>query len=557
MTGTTIRSERDDFIAFSLAAADVLIAVDDGDRIESVVGAAKTLLKGEPEELAGQAIPDIFEGAEAAFIRLLATQAREHGRIEPSVVMLGRDAGDKSPANVGMSYLPGRNRLYMSLTILPRLVVQSLPVRDPHTGLFDTFAFQQIAAGGLGPDDAGSGAEMLKELRLIRLQGLPGVLERMPSSRARTVMGEIGAYLRAQACDGGLAGQLGDEHFGIIAPAKRGGKAAGEALSSHVAGILSRAGADPDAVVAQAHAVALDRPGVAPDEAAKALAYAISEFGKTENLRFGTLSQCLETVIENTLGKVNQVRDLIASRSFSLAYQPIVDILTRDVHHYEALMRFDGDRSPFEMITFSEKVGLHADLDVSVLETALVNMRDHPDEKIAVNISGSSLEQEAFRARMIRLLGTHKAYAGQLMIEVTESAMVEDMEPVAAFLADLRRRGHFVCLDDFGAGANAYNYLRRFDADFVKIDGPFLKAAVHQDRQRALVKSVALLCHDLGIRMIGEMIESESMAQAAASLGIAFGQGYAFGKPEAHLANTTQNLKRQGLKRLGESETWQ
>ena len=68
MTGTTLRSERDDFIAFSLAAADVLIAVDDGDRIESVVGAAKTLLNGKPEDLAGQAIPDMFEGAEAAFI---------------------------------------------------------------------------------------------------------------------------------------------------------------------------------------------------------------------------------------------------------------------------------------------------------------------------------------------------------------------------------------------------------------------------------------------------------------------------------------------------------
>ncbi len=553
MTGTSIRSERDDFIAFSLAAADLLIAVDDGDRIESVVGAAKTLLKGKPEELAGRALPDIFEGAEAAFIRLLSAQAREHGRIEPAVVMLGREAGEKSPANVGMSYLPGRNRLYMSLTILPRLVVQSLPMRDPHTGLFDADAFQQITAEGLTPANDG---ERLKELRLIRLQGLPSALERMSTQRARTVMGEIGAYLRSQACNGGLAGQLDDERFAVLAPVATSSDAPRQ-LSGQVAETLRRFGADPTAVVTTSQSLALDRPGATPAEAAKALAYAISEFGKTEGLHFGNLSQCLETAIETTVGKVNRVRGLIDDKRFILAYQPIVDILSRDVHHYEALMRFDGNKSPFEMITFSEKVGLNPDLDIAVLDTALLNMRDHPIEKIAVNISGSSLEQDAFRTRMLRLLTHYKAYAGKLMIEVTESAMVEDMEPVAAFLSELRRRGHAVCLDDFGAGANAYNYLRRFDADFVKIDGPFLKAALHQDRQRALVKSVALLCHDLGIRMIGEMIESESMAQAAASLGIEFGQGYVFGKPEPRLVSPSPNLHSPNLRRLGESETWQ
>lgn len=551
MTGTTIRAERDDFIAFSLAAADLLIAVDDGDRIESVVGAAKTLLKGKPDDLVGQAIPDIFQGAEAAFIRLLTAQAREHGRIEPCVVMLGRDAAEKAPANVGMSYLPGRNRLYMSLTILPRLVVQSLPMRDPHTGLFDAEAFQAITAESLAP---GADGERLKELRLIRLQGLPSVLERMSTQRARTVMGEIGAYLRAQACNGGLAGQLDEERFGLLAPVPSTSTSsdATRQLSGQVAETLRRFGADPTAVITTSQSVALDRPTATPAEAAKALAYAISEFGKTEGLHFGNLSQCLETAIETTVGKVNRVRGLIDDKRFILAYQPIVDILSRDVHHYEALMRFDGNKSPFEMMTFSEKVGLNTDLDAAVLEAALINMRDHPAEKIAVNISGASLEQDAFRSRMLRLLTAHKAYAGRLMIEVTESAMVEDMEPVAAFLAELRRRGHAVCLDDFGAGANAYNYLRRFDADFVKIDGPFLKAALHQDRQRALVKSVALLCHDLGIRMIGEMIESESMAQAAASLGIEFGQGYVFGKPEPNLVSPGPNLRR-----VGESEMWQ
>ena len=550
MSGTTMRSERDDFIAFSLAAADLLIAVDDGDRIESVVGAAKTLLKSKPDELAGQAIPDIFEGSESAFVRLLVAQARALGRIEPTVVMLGRDPADKSPANIGMSCLPGRHRLYLSLTILPRLVVQSLPGRDPETGLFDRAMFQQIAAGGLAPDDAGSGSAMLKELRLVRLRGLPSVLERLPTQRARTVMGEIGAYLRSQACDGGLAGQFDGDRFGLVAPVAPAPEAA-RALSGYIADVLRRNGTDPKAIAATSQTVALDHP-VTPAESARALAYAISEFSKTEGLHHGTLSQCLETAIETTLGKVNRVRSLINDRAFLLAYQPIVSLETRELHHYEALVRFDGGGSPFETITLSEKVGLNTDLDSNVLDMALANMRDHPEQKIAVNMSGLSLENDAFRGRTLRLLDANKAYARNLMIEVTESAMVEDLETVARFLAELRRRGHGVCLDDFGAGANAYNYLRRFDADFVKIDGPFLKAALGQDRQRALVKSIAGLCRDLKIRMIGEMIESEAMAKQTLDLGIELGQGFALGKPQSRLVAPTQNLKR-----AGEHETWQ
>jgi EAL domain-containing protein (putative c-di-GMP-specific phosphodiesterase class I) len=152
----------------------------------------------------------------------------------------------------------------------------------------------------------------------------------------------------------------------------------------------------------------------------------------------------------------------------------------------------------------------------------------------------------------MRQLSAAQAFSANMMFELTESSLVEDIENVSAYIKALRKRGHKISLDDFGAGANAYNYLRSFDADFVKIDGPFLKSALTDDRQRALVKSIVLLCHELGIEMIGEMIETEQMSQAAASLGIEYGQGYLFGKPQASLIAPSQNLRRKG-----ERETWQ
>ncbi len=551
MSDPEFRAERDDFIAFSLAAADLLLSVEDDDRIRHAMGATKSLLKQTPTTLATLPLMSLFDGPEASFIAYLMHAARRHGRIEPTVVMLGRAGEDKVPANIGISYLPARSLLYVALTILPQLVVQSLPHRDSESGLLDAKTFGEVASKTAMATDMAAGADGLRELRMIRLQGLPTALERLPTSRARRVMSEVGAFLRAQACNGGLAAQLDAERFGFLARGESGPEII-KTLSDQVTAVLTKCGVDTSMVRPSAEAVALDLKDVSATDAAKAMAFAISEFGKAGGLGMTSMSDCLENVLQSTVGKVNRVRSCIQDKRFTLAYQPIVDILSREVHHYEALLRFEDTPSPFELITFAERVGLTCEIDAAVVDMALDNMRLHPDEQVAVNISGSSIQNDAFRTALLRQMDAAKAYAGNLMFELTESALVEDMENVAKYIQCLRKRGHKVSLDDFGAGANAYNYLRSFDADHVKIDGPFLKAALRDDRQRALVKSIVLLCHDLGIEMIGEMIETEQMAQAAASLGIEYGQGYLFGRPQASLISPTQSLRRKG-----EMETWQ
>ncbi len=523
------RAERDDFIAFSLAAADLLLSVADDGRIRHAMGATKSLLKQSAADLVAHPILSLFDDAEASFIDYLIQAARQHGRIEPTVVMLGQAGEDKVPANIGMAYLPTRACLYVSVTVLPQLIVQNLPRRDAQSGLLDAEAFGRIAAKASQATDMTAGADGLRELRLIRLQGLPTALERLPTGRARRVMSEVGAFLRAQACSGGLAGQLDDERFGFMA--RGGAEDTTLALSDQITAVLGKCGVDTSVVQPSAERVSLDLKDVSATDAAKAMAFAIGEFGKAGGLSVTSMSGYLETMVQSTVGKVGQIRSAIQDRRFTLAYQPIVDVLSRDLHHYEALLRLDDGSSAFEVVTFAERVGLTCELDAAVVDMALKNLRLRPDDQVAVNISGASIQNETFRVRLLRQLSAAQPLAANLMFELTESALVEDMENVASYIQTLRARGHKVSLDDFGAGANAYNYLRSFDADFVKIDGPFLKAALREDRQRALVKSIVLLCHDLGIEMIGEMIETEQMAQAAASLGIEYGQGYLFGKP--------------------------
>jgi EAL domain-containing protein (putative c-di-GMP-specific phosphodiesterase class I) len=111
-----------------------------------------------------------------------------------------------------------------------------------------------------------------------------------------------------------------------------------------------------------------------------------------------------------------------------------------------------------------------------------------------------------------------------------------------------------VRLDDFGSVATAYNDLRQLDVDFIKIDGPFLKAAGERGPGGALIRSVSVLCADIGCKVIGEMIEDEAAAALAATLGIGFGQGWLFGEP---IADLPMPAPVRSARRKGGTETWQ
>jgi len=131
---------------------------------------------------------------------------------------------------------------------------------------------------------------------------------------------------------------------------------------------------------------------------------------------------------------------------------------------------------------------------------------------IAVNISGRSLECPLFMTALMTLLKPELAAC--LLIEITESAAINHMEMANLHIQKLRKAGFKVCLDDFGAGANSFHYLRGFDVDFVKLDGAFVKAALQHSRDRKLVTAITGFCREVGIASVGEMIEDEARQSA-------------------------------------------
>ena len=172
-------------------------------------------------------------------------------------------------------------------------------------------------------------------------------------------------------------------------------------------------------------------------------------------------------------GQSAALRQAIAERRFQVLFQPVVALRSRAVHHYEALLRpapMAGApwQTTQEFVTCAEALGLAEELDLAVLKQVLAALDRAPGCSIAANISGQSMESEKFRSRLLQLLpsGSYR----RLLVELTETAEIEDVATAAATLKRLREQNIGVCLDDFGAGAAAFRYLRDFPVDYLKID---------------------------------------------------------------------------------------
>ena len=117
-----------------------------------------------------------------------------------------------------------------------------------------------------------------------------------------------------------------------------------------------------------------------------------------------------------------------------------------------------------------------------------------------------------------------------MLLEITETRLIDDLDRANQLIGKLRAAGHVVCLDDFGAGAASLDYLRKLDVDFVKIDGRYIQTMEAGSKDATIVKHVVQMCAELGMQTIAEMIETQETADLVKSLGVNLGQGWVYAK---------------------------
>jgi len=544
------RLERDRHVAFAFAAADLLIEVRPDGTIITASGATHAILGEGSGQLTGHAVTEFAAAGDRPLVRTLLRRANSAYRIDPAVVIIVRSDGSSSNVLLGVCRLPNRaDSLFLSVTLVPDALVPARRARDATTGLLTADALRAATQR-----IAGEAAGTPQQLQLIRLAGLSGAAAQLPAERATMLMQEIGAALRAGSI-GDAAGRLGDDAFGVVT---RPGQDTQQdaALAAELTEAIRGAGI-PDGHVEAPRVARLDIAlgKLSDGEAGRVLSYAMNTFVRSAGGDFdiAALQSGLASTMNDAVNRFAETRRALSDGQFTMVYQPVINLATRAIHHYEALTRFADGANTFETISFGEDVGLIAEFDLSVARQVIAGLTCGGDTRVAINLSGRSVQNDGFRSALTRLLGALGEHRHRVLFELTESAAVTDMDEARNFLSRLRSSGHAICLDDFGAGATAYSYLRQFDVDFVKIDGPFLKAAGERGRERALIRSVCVLSSEIGCKVIGEMIENEAGAALAAGLGIGFGQGWLFGKPIAELPVPPAI---RPIRRKGGSETW-
>jgi len=519
-----LRDDRDRFVAFAFAAADLLVQLDAERNIRFVSGAAQALLGIPATLLPGRAFRDFVDPRERVFLDRLLDNAGLRGRIEPAALLLQRADGGRVRILLGCCWLPRREsgEFYLALTHLPSLDTTE---RDPETQLLSSGAFAQtakrLAQSPADPD----GAQMV----MLHLGGLAVLEDGLEPETCSQLSGEIAALLRSASAGGDAAARIDRETFSLL-------QRHGQDTTQLTFGLEAVAhSVDPEAKLSITTAtVSLDMHDLGDQDAGKALAYCIKQFSETqgEGFALSSLGHSFATMVNRTMARVTQVRSTLGQGAFTIAYQPIVNLKTLKLHHFEVLSRFAPGQSPYELVTFSEEVGLAEELDLAVCEKALRAARAAAvPEYIAVNLSGRSIQSATFIERLMAMIGQLVRDPRRVMFEITESAAIQNLDDADHVIQTLRRRGHPLCLDDFGAGFSAYNYLRRFPVDFIKLDGAFLRSATENTRDAALVRSLATLCRELKCGTVGEMIETQQAADIAASLGVDLGQGFHFGRP--------------------------
>ena len=239
-------------------------------------------------------------------------------------------------------------------------------------------------------------------------------------------------------------------------------------------------------------------------------------------------------------------RDLMASLGrdqLYLVYQPIVRLSDGRTVGAEALMRWDhhiyGNVPPNDFIPLAEQTGVIIPIGAWAIEQACMSAVGWADESmfVTVNVSGVQLREPTFVEGVLRSLRLSGLAADRLVLELTESTLIDDSDVATDQLRELRACGVRTALDDFGTGYSSLAYVQRLPLDIIKIDREFVQS-VDELRSQALANTIVNMARNLGLRTVAEGIETESQALELARLGCEFAQGYLFFKPLSAVAMT-------------------
>lgn len=537
-----LKDQRDRFLAFSFAAADLSLELGADSEVLYSIGASEQILGCPSDQLISKPFVSLFADAEAQIIKQILKSVDRGSRFGPLLLHTRSDnqeaaSGrmvepmDQIPPTIAFSgyKMPDRDdRVYVSISAInsASISLSSKNRRDVETQLLEQDSFTAVVKETLKLSQQ-TGQDLT--LTLIDIPTNEEIRSKWGEERTKGFLSYVGSLLRAYSVNDGSF-RFSPNAYAVLH--------AKGADSDHFSKLISDTSKENspegEPLTISSNSIPIEH-SLSEGDKLRAILYIITDFmddpEKVSNVQ--SMGQAIDRMLRETGEKIQHFRTAIESKSIELYVQPIMSFGSLQVDHYEALVRFNGDQSPSDLISFAEGVGIVHDLDFAVCENAIQYIMDHPNEdvRLAVNLSGQSLLSSIFNTRLIALLNREKFDRHRLIFEITDSSNLADLDQANEALQVLRKMGHPVSLDSFKIDFDALKYLYMLEIDYLKFCGETIHQMLDQRREALMLKAICGLCADLKVQTIATLVEARGQIDFLTSRGVQLGQGFYFGKP--------------------------
>jgi diguanylate cyclase (GGDEF)-like protein len=372
---------------------------------------------------------------------------------------------------------------------------------------------------------------------LIGIDHLARINDAFGFDVADAVIAEVAGRIRARLRGGDVLGRFSGNKLGLILKncTVEDMNIAAERFLAGVRNEVVPTRLGPVSVTASIGAVSVPRHARTADEA---LNRAHEALDGAKRRRAGSFAAWRPNPERDAQRRVNiRVTDEIVTalndRRIAMAFEPVVDARGREPAFYECLVRMEqgGGRvllAP-DIVPVAERLGLIRLVDHRVLELVVAELASAPDVSLSLNISPDTTMDPDWWASIETLMQAHPGVAERLIVEITETVAIQDIDDLRSFVHRLKNLGSRIAIDDFGAGYTSFRNLRKLDVDIVKIDGAFVQNIAASTDDRAFVQTLLDLARRLKIKTVAEWVQDEQAAELLRDWGCDYIQGRLIG----------------------------